>query len=159
MRYILVDRILEWEKGRRARAVKSVTLGEPFLRGLPEYPAALILEAIVQTGGILCRMSADQERMTVLGKIESAEFPARAFPGDRIEIEVEITLARPEGNLCEGVAKVGDRVVGRARYLLPFLPPEMEPQKDAAWRERRARLQRALGLLPGAAPGEESEEG
>ena len=97
--------------------------------------------------------------MTVLGKIERAEFPARAFPGDRIEIEVEITLARPEGNLCEGVAKVGDRVVGRARYLLPFLPPEMEPQQDAAWRERRARLQRALGLLPGAAPGEGSEEG
>ncbi len=159
MRYILVDRILEWEKGRRAKAVKSVTLGEPFLRGLPEYPAALILEAIVQTGGILCRLSAEQERMTVLGKIERAEFPARAFPGDRIEIEVEITLARPEGNLCEGVAKVGDRVVGRARYLLPFLPPEMEPQKDAAWRERREKLQRALGLLPGAAPSEGSEEG
>ncbi|MCZ6571550.1 MAG: hypothetical protein O7C98_00075 [Planctomycetota bacterium] len=157
MRYILVDRILEWEKGQRIKAVKSVTLGEPFLRGLPEYPAALILEAIVQTGGILCRMSADRERMTVLGKISRADFPARAFPGDRIEIEVEIALARPEGNLCEGVAKVGDRVVGSARFLLPFLPPEMEPQKDAAWRDRRAKLQRALGLPP--SPGDGSEEG
>ncbi len=67
MRYILVDRFLEIEKGVRARAVKCVTLGEPFLNDLPAYPKALFLEALIQAGGFLSRSSSDFARATVLG--------------------------------------------------------------------------------------------
>ena len=46
MRYVLIDRMLELERGKRALAVKCVTLGEPFLRDQSAYPSALVLEGL-----------------------------------------------------------------------------------------------------------------
>jgi len=150
MRYVLIDRFLELDPGRRARAVKCVTLGEPFLRGLEVFPSPLVLEAMLQTGGVLARAATGFTRMSVLGKVESAEFPSHARPGDRIELDVKVALSRPEGTMCEGVATVGGagggvpRVVGRASFLIVYVPEEMAPPADAAREEQRRRLMRAL---------------
>ena len=146
MRYVLVDRFLELEAGNRARAVKCVTRGEEFLADLPHYPPALVLEALLQTGGALTRAGAGPRRMSVLGKVNRASFAAHAQPGDRIELEVTVALSRPEGTLCEGVATVDGREVGRAEFMIVLLPPEMTPPPDAERDGRRALLARALGL-------------
>jgi hypothetical protein len=84
--------------------------------------------------------------MTVLGKVTEAEFSGRALPGDRMILDVELVSSRPEGSICEGEARVGDRRIGRARFMLPYLPPELEPRKDAAWHRRRDQLIRAWGV-------------
>ena len=146
MRYVLVDRFLELEAGSRARAVKCVTLGEGFLGDLEYYPPALVLESLLQTGGALTRAGAGAGSMSVLGKVNRASFPSHAYPGDRIELEVTVAVSRPEGTLCEGVACVEGREVGRAEFMIVLLPPEMTPSPDEERDARRRLLASALGL-------------
>ena len=145
MRYVLVDRFLEMEAGQRARAVKCVTRGEPFLDDLPHYPPALVLEALLQTGGALTRVSSGGAAMSVLGKVSRASFPGRARPGDRIQLDVSVLLSRPEGTLCEGVATVDGEVIARAEFMIVLLPPELTPPPDPARDQYRRLLASALG--------------
>jgi len=150
LRYILVDRFLEIEAGRRARAVKCVTLGEPFLGDLGAFPPALVLEALLQVGGAVARSGDGYRRSSVLGKIDRAEFPGEAKPGDRIEIEVSAILSRSEGTMCEGVATVDGRTVGRARFLIILLPEHMTPPETPERKEQRLLRMRALNVpMPG----------
>jgi len=153
MRYVLIDRFHELKRGERARASKCVTLGEPFLRGLDAYPSALVLESLLQVGGALARFSGPPGARTVLGKVDRAEFPSRARPGDRIDVEVELILSRPEGTLCKGAATVEGRVVGTAEFMIVYLPPDMAPPPTAEEKEQRRQLMRALRVPP-----QESEE-
>ncbi len=146
MRYILVDRFLELKEGERARAFKCVTRGEPFLRSLDAYPSTLVLEGLLQTGGVLARASTGFRRMSVLGSVSNASFPEVARAGDRIEFDVKVALAREEGTLCEGVATVDDRVVGRADFMIVYVPQEMTPPMDPAVYRQRRELMRAWGL-------------
>lgn len=145
MRYVLVDRFLELEQGKRALAVKCVTNGEPFVRGLESYPGPLVLEALLQTGGVLTR-AADPGRRTVLGKVTLATFPSCAIAGDRIELEVAMTQSRPDGTMCEGTATVDGRVVATAEFMMVFLPPELTPPETPELREQRRIHMRALGV-------------
>ena len=92
MHYLLLDRFLELEEGRRALAVKCVTKGEPFMAELPAYPSPLVLEALIQCGGMLTRAGTGYKRSTVLGKVERAKFVREAMPGDTIRLEVKIEL-------------------------------------------------------------------
>lgn len=146
MRYVLVDRFLELERGRRARAVKCVTKGEPFLCDRERYPSPLVLEALLQTGGVLARAGTCFKRMSVLGKINRAEFPGGARPGDRLELEVNVILSREEGTLCEGVATVDGTVVGRAEFMIVFVPPELTPPPDPERERYRRELMQALRI-------------
>jgi 3-hydroxymyristoyl/3-hydroxydecanoyl-(acyl carrier protein) dehydratase len=134
------------EPGRHAKAVKCVTLGEPFLRRLPAYPGALVLEALVQTGGLLTRAKTGFMRRSILGKIERAVLNGEAHPGDTITLDVEIVVERTEGNLCEGVATVNGKELARARFLILFVSKDKEPPPDPAVVERRERHIQALGL-------------
>ena len=144
MRYVLVDRFTELSAGKVARAVKCVTRGEPFLDELPFFPPPLVLEALLQTGGALTRVSSGGAAMTVLGKVNGAKFPARAVAGDRIDLEVTIAVSRPEGTLCEGTAHVDGKLFAKAEFMIVLLPPEMTPPPD----ERRRLIGRAIGLPP-----------
>lgn len=144
MRYVLVDRFLDLEKGKRARAVKCVTRGERFLRRLGAWPRALVLESLLQTGGVLARAGTGFTRTSVLGKVERAEFRGDARPGDRILLDVEVVLSRPEGTLCEGVATVDGEVIARAEFMIVFVPDEARPPPDPLREERRRNLMRAL---------------
>lgn len=144
MRYVLIDRFLELERGERARAVKCVTRGESFVG--ETYPGALVLEALLQTGGVLARSGSGFQRMSVLGKVEHARFPAEARPGDRIDLNVRATMSRPEGTLCEGVATVDGKIIGEAEFLIVFLPEELTPPPDPVVAEHRRNLMQALAI-------------
>ena len=146
MRYVLVDRFTKMDVGERARAVKCVTRGERFLDELPHYPPALVLEALLQTGGALTRVSAGGSAMSVLGKVNRASFPGRARAGDRIQLDVSVVLSRPEGTLCEGIAAVDGVTIAEAEFMIVLLPPEMTPPPDPGRDEYRQQLARALGI-------------
>lgn len=146
MRYVLIDRFLELNRGVSARAVKCVTKGEPFLRELPAYPPSLVLEALLQTGGVLARTGAPEGTMSVLGKVNRAEFPERAQAGDRIVLDVKAVQVREDGTMCEGVARVGDTIVGEAEFMIVFLPADMAPPPDPERLRHRRTLMRALAL-------------
>ncbi len=97
--FLLVDRVLELEKGKRIVALKNVTINEPFFTGhfphLPVMPGVLQIEALAQAAGILSfqtmgRVSDDQSVYYFVG-IDNARFKRPVVPGDQLRLEVEIT--------------------------------------------------------------------
>jgi len=146
VRYVLIDRLVDFRKGERARARKSVTRGEGVLDEGGRYPAPLVLEALLQTGGTLARLSLGPERRTVLGKVTKADFPAFARAGDVIDLDVALVPSRPDGTMCAGTASVGDTVVGRAEFMIVILPPELSPPPSPEIDAWRRNLARALGI-------------
>ena len=94
--FLLVDRILELENGKRIVGMKNVTANEQFFQGhfpgQPIMPGVLLLEVMAQVGGVLARKTTEgQGRPTVfLTGIEKAKFRRPVVPGDQLRVEVEV---------------------------------------------------------------------
>ena len=92
----MIDRILEVEKGRKAIALKNVSIDEPHFSGHfqndPVMPGVLILEAMAQTGGLAFQSSFEKEEegIPVLAKVEVFRLKKRVVPGDQLVIEAEV---------------------------------------------------------------------
>ena len=92
----MIDRILEIEKGKKAIALKNVSIDEPYFLGHfqnnPVMPGVLILEAMAQTGGLAFQSSFEKEGegIPVLARIEEFRLKRRVIPGDQIIIEAEV---------------------------------------------------------------------
>ncbi len=90
--FLLVDRVLEREPGRRVVAEKLVTSGEPYLQGHfqghPLVPGVLLLEMLAQAGGFLESESLHGATIFLAG-VQDARFKAPALPGDRLRLEVQ----------------------------------------------------------------------
>jgi len=101
MRWIWIDRFLSFERGKKARALKNLSLAEDYfqqhLPGYPIMPACFILEGLAQTGGILVGEANDFKEKVVLAKITSARFQREAVAGETLMYETEILTLRPEG--------------------------------------------------------------
>jgi 3-hydroxyacyl-[acyl-carrier-protein] dehydratase len=99
--FLLVDRIVEIEPGKRVVGIKNVTYNEPFFPGhfpgRPIMPGVLIIEAMAQTAGILVFNSLPQEdrkkNVFFLG-IDNVRFRKPVIPGDQLRMELEITRHR-----------------------------------------------------------------
>lgn len=98
--FLLVDRILEMEKGKSLIAIKNVSYNEPFFSGhfpnLKVMPGVLIVEALAQAGGILLYYSIPdpQNKFVFLSKIDNTKFRKPVVPGDQLRLEVEILKLR-----------------------------------------------------------------
>jgi 3-hydroxyacyl-[acyl-carrier-protein] dehydratase len=116
MRWIWIDRFVEFEHGKRARAVKNLSRAEDHFAdhfpGYPVMPAALILEGLAQTGGILVGEANDFREKVVLAKIPAAQFHREAVAGQRLTFDVEILTLRPEGASVRGRVFVGPPAPG-----------------------------------------------
>ncbi|CAN5320723.1 3-hydroxyacyl-ACP dehydratase FabZ [soil metagenome] len=96
--FLLVDRVLEVERGKRIRAVKNVSINEPFFQGhFPHYPVmpgVLVIEALAQAAGILSSVSVDTPpapgSVYFFVGIDNARFRKQVTPGDQLVLEVEI---------------------------------------------------------------------
>ncbi len=101
MRWIWIDRFLNFERGKSARAIKKLSLAEEYfeqhLPGYPIMPACFILEGLAQTGGILVGEANDFKEKVVLAKITSARFHKEAVAGETLLYDVELLTLRPEG--------------------------------------------------------------
>src|ERR671923_418961 len=94
MRWIWIDRFLEFHPGQSARAVKNLSLAEDHFAdhfpGYPVMPAALILEGLAQTGGILVGEANQFKEKVVLAKIQKAQFHREMLAGEQLTYETEI---------------------------------------------------------------------
>jgi 3-hydroxyacyl-[acyl-carrier-protein] dehydratase len=96
---LLVDRVLELEKGTRIVAIKNVTINEPFFVGhfphLPVMPGVLQIEALAQAAGILSFQTmgrvSDARSVYYFVGIDNARFKRPVAPGDQLRLEVNIT--------------------------------------------------------------------
>ena len=106
MRWLWIDRFLEFRRGQSARAVKNLSMAEDLFAdhfpGYPVMPAALILEGLAQTGGILVGEARDFKEKVVLAKIVSARFEREALAGETLVYDVAILTLRDEGASVQG---------------------------------------------------------
>jgi len=101
--FLLVDRVLECEKGQRIKAIKNVSIGEPFFEGhfpgYPVMPGVLIIEALAQVSAILAYVTRgdkhDGRELLFFAGIDKARFKRPVFPGDQLVLEsTELNVVR-----------------------------------------------------------------
>jgi len=123
--FLLIDRVVSYEKDRKLVAVKSVTANEPFFPGhFPHYavmPGVLIIEAMAQAAAVLSLRSLgyknDGKWVYYFVGIDGARFKRPVVPGDQLTIEVTPGQARRGIGKFNGIAKVGDAVAAEAELL------------------------------------------
>ena len=125
MRWFWIDRIIEFESGRRSRAIKNVTLAEEhlndYLPGYPVMPASLIVEGLAQTGGLLVAEHNRFEERVVLAKVSRATFHALACPGETLTYTATIQDVQPEGAIVQGPSHVGERLQAEIDLMFAHL--------------------------------------
>lgn len=115
--FLLVDRILEIEEGKRAVGLKNVTINEPFFQGhfpgIPIMPGVLILEAMAQVGGYLALSSLNKEgeQAAYFTGIDKARFRKPVVPGDSLRLVVEVIKNRGNVWVFSGKAYVEEALV------------------------------------------------
>lgn len=120
--FLLVDRILELEPGKRAVGIKSVTINEPFFQGhFPNYPimpGVLIIEAMAQVGGVLAfKSDGSKDKIVYFIGIDKAKFRKPVLPGDQIRFEVEVLQRRLNVWKLRGNAFVEGKLVCEAELM------------------------------------------
>ncbi len=116
--FLMIDRILELEPGKRIVALKNVTFNEPHFTGhypgYPVMPGVLMIEALAQAGGIVASAELSKEelkRATMLfGGVDKARFKREVIPGDALLLSGEIVKKRGSFWWFQGEAKVGDEL-------------------------------------------------
>ena len=122
--FLLVDRIVEIEPGKRIIGIKNVTYNEPFFPGhfpgRPIMPGVLIVEAMAQTAGLLVFKSMPEEELRkpvfFLG-MDNVKFRKPVIPGDQLRLELEITRHRQSIWGFKGKAFVDKNLVAEADLL------------------------------------------
>jgi 3-hydroxyacyl-[acyl-carrier-protein] dehydratase/UDP-3-O-[3-hydroxymyristoyl] N-acetylglucosamine deacetylase/3-hydroxyacyl-[acyl-carrier-protein] dehydratase len=121
--FLLVDRVLELEKGKSIVAIKNVTINEPFFQGhfpvIRVMPGVLVVEAMAQAGGILLYNSIPNpdEILVFLSKIDNLKFRKPVVPGDQLRLEVEILKLKSRIGHVRGRALVDGEVVTEGDIL------------------------------------------
>ena len=129
MRWIWIDKFIEFESGKRAVAVKNVTLAEEHLHdhfpGYPCMPASLMIEAMAQTSGILVGEARHYQEKVILAKISKAVFHDLALPGDQLRLEARIENLTPEAANISGTITCGDRLIAEITMMFSHIDRNM----------------------------------
>jgi len=118
--FLLVDRVLEYDEGKRVVGIKNVTINEPFFQGHfpghPIMPGVLIIEAMAQVGGILLMGTVPdpESKVVYFTSLDNVRWRKPVKPGDQIRFELEVVQIR--GPVCKmkGVARVDGGLVAEA---------------------------------------------
>jgi 3-hydroxyacyl-[acyl-carrier-protein] dehydratase len=136
MRWIWIDRFIEFHSGRSARAIKNVSLAEEHLHdhvpAYPMMPASLILEGLAQTGGVLVGEARGYREKVVLAKVPRAEFHDVALPGDQLVYEASILDIRDEGAVVQAKASRDGQPLAEAELFFAFLDQTRSARANAA---------------------------
>jgi 3-hydroxyacyl-[acyl-carrier-protein] dehydratase len=121
--FLLIDRVLESEPGKRLVALKNVSINEPFFQGhfpsKPVMPGVLLIEAMAQATGLLAMESAEvpKEAIYYLVGVDKARFKRPVVPGDQLVFEVEVLKNRREIWVFAAEAKVDGKMVASAEIM------------------------------------------
>ena len=117
--FLLVDRILEVEEGKRAVGIKNVSANEEFFNGhFPDYPVmpgVLIVEALAQVGAVaMLKKEENRGRLAFFAGIDNCRFKKQVKPGDQLRLEVEMTRLRGPIGKGKAVATVDGEIACEA---------------------------------------------
>lgn len=127
-RWILIDRVVEVESGKRIKGVKAFTRAELFFmdhfHGFPIVPGVLQVEMMATTGGKLIKLD-HPELLPVVGSIKSAKFYSHIRPGDQCFIHVELERLRKSYALANGWVEVDGKKVSEATIMYGIMSAEL----------------------------------
>jgi len=120
---LLIDRVLEFEEGRRIVGMKNVTINEPFFSGHfpghPIMPGVLIVEALAQCGGLLLMNEIEDpaEKVVYFMSLDEVKFRRPVRPGDQLHLDVELLQLRR--NICKmkGRARVDGQIAAEGTMM------------------------------------------
>ncbi|MFB7138240.1 MULTISPECIES: 3-hydroxyacyl-ACP dehydratase FabZ [unclassified Bacillus (in: firmicutes)] len=117
--FLLVDRIIEHEEGKRAVGIKNVTANEEFFNGhFPDYPVmpgVLIVEALAQVGGVAAlSLEQNKGKLALFAGIDNCRFKKQVVPGDQLRLEVELVKMRGPIGKGKAVATVDGQIACEA---------------------------------------------
>lgn len=120
--FLLVDKVVEIDEGKRAVGLKNVSANEPFFQGhFPQYavmPGVLIVEALAQVGAVaLLSMEENKGRLAFFAGIDKCRFRRQVRPGDQLRLEVEIIRYRGKIGKGKGIATVDGEVACESEIM------------------------------------------
>jgi 3-hydroxyacyl-[acyl-carrier-protein] dehydratase len=136
--FLLIDRIVEFERAKRVVALKNVTMNEGFFQGhfpgAPIMPGVLVIEAMAQAGAVLMLSEMDDRhsKLAVFTGIEGAKFRRSIVPGDQIRIEVDVVSFRTRAGKMAGKAYVDGKLACEATLTCMIVPRHHEAKAEAS---------------------------
>ncbi len=125
MRWIWIDKFLEFNSGKNAVALKNVTLAEEHLHdhfpGFEIMPECLMIEAMAQTAGILVGEAGNFEQKVILAKIKNAAFYHYVRPGDTLTIHANIDSIAPEAASTAGKIFCADKLIAEIALMFSHI--------------------------------------
>jgi len=121
--FLLVDRVVEFERRRRVVAIKNVTFNEPFFLGhfpgAPVMPGVLIIEALAQAAAVLILLEVEDRRQKLVyfTGIDECRFRRPVVPGDQLRLELDVLRLRPRAAKMRAVATVDGEVAAEATLM------------------------------------------
>lgn len=123
--FLLVDRVLEVEKGKRIKALKNVTINEPFFVGhfphRPVMPGVLMLEAMAQVAALLAfdtlGVTPDNKTIYYFAGIDGARFKRPVEPGDQLVMDVSLERMKAGIFKFKGTTRVGAEIACEAELM------------------------------------------
>ena len=118
--FLLVDRVLERDPGKKIVAIKNVTMNELFFQGHfpghPIMPGVLIIEAMAQVAGLMV-MEKGSDSIPLFASMDNVKFKRPVTPGDQIRFEVEMVKIKGTFVRTAGKAYVDGKVVAEAEFM------------------------------------------
>lgn len=127
--FLLVDRVTQVIPGQKAVGFKNLTANEDFFNGhfpfKPSMPGVLMIEALAQLGCICVLMEEEfKGHLAVFTGIDGVKFRTMVVPGDRLDMEVELTKRRGPLGKAKVLAKVGDKIAVEGEITFAITKPE-----------------------------------
>jgi len=149
-----IDRFEVFEPGKRAVAVKNVTLAEQHLHdycpALPTFPACLIIEGMAQTAGILVGQARGFKEKVILAKIKRATFSRSVRAGEQLRYEARIEHIDDAAAITSGVVRCGEEQIGRIELVFSHADRNLKglklPEENFVFNEQFMSLYRSFWL-------------
>jgi len=131
---LLVDRILDYERGQWIHGVKNISMGEQVFQGhfpkQPIFPGVLIIEAMAQTAGCLVTLDIPnpEEKVMYFMSIDGVKFRKPVVPGDQLFMEIKILTIKRNIAKMRGEAFVDGAKVAEAEFMSMVVDAEGKAQ-------------------------------
>lgn len=124
--FLLVDKILEIEEGKRAVGIKNVTINEPFFQGHfpgnPIMPGVLVVEAMAQVGAVsILAMEEYKGKLAVFTGIDKLRFKKQVVPGDTLRMEVTMLAMKRGIGKAKAEAYVGEQLAVSGELMFAII--------------------------------------
>ncbi len=141
MRFFMLDKIIEWELGERAKAIKNVSLSEDFFDDHfprhPIMPGVLVIEALAQLSGLLLEATVERDHKkkvkALLTLLEKVKFRNISKPGDTLILNSEIVSLHEDSGKVKTIARVDEKVIAETGMIFVWVSlddPELEKKRQ-----------------------------